>query len=66
MLGIIIGAIAGFLVGKDAQKNNMNPWVWGIFTFLILIVGLPVYLIVRANRRIKRGTTPENNDILDS
>ena len=46
-VGLCIAAIAGILVGRDAAKRGMSAWGWGIFVFLILIVGLPVYLIVK-------------------
>ena len=46
-MGLCIAAIVGFLVGQDAAKRGMNAWGWGIFVFLIMIVGLPVYLIVK-------------------
>ena len=66
MIGLIIGIIAGIYVGKDAKKNNMNPWLWGILTFLILIVGLPAYLIARSIKRKKGLAASENEDILDN
>ena len=47
LIGFLIALVAGILVGQDAQKRGMNPWGWGIFVFLILIIGLPVYLIVK-------------------
>ena len=66
MFGLIIGIIAGIYVGKDAKKNNMNPWLWGVFTFLILIIGLPAYFIARSIKRKKDLAASENQDILDS
>jgi hypothetical protein len=46
-IGFLIALVAGILVGLDAQKRGMSPWGWGVFVFLILIIGLPVYLIVK-------------------
>jgi hypothetical protein len=46
-VGLCIAAIAGFLVGQDAAKRGMSAWGWGLFVFLILIIGLPVYLIAK-------------------
>jgi len=47
ILGLILGSIGGFWVSQDAKKRGMNGVGWGIFTFLLLIIGLPVYLISR-------------------
>lgn len=47
LIGLIIAGAAGFWVFNDANSRGMNPWVWAIFTFLLLIIGLPVYLITR-------------------
>ncbi|MBL7111520.1 MAG: hypothetical protein ISS19_06225 [Bacteroidales bacterium] len=47
LIGILIALLVGILVGQDAKKRGMSPWAWGIFVFLILIIGLPVYFIVR-------------------
>ena len=47
ILGYIIAAFVAYLVGQDAIKRGMNPWGWGIFVFLIMIVGLPCYFIFR-------------------
>jgi uncharacterized protein YacL len=45
--GMIIALVVAILVGQDAVKRGMNPWVWGIFVFLIMIIGLPCYFIFR-------------------
>ena len=47
LIGLLIGGVAGFWVATDAKKRGMNSVVWGIFTFLVFIIGLPVYLISR-------------------
>lgn len=47
LIGMMIALVVAILVGQDASKRGMNSWGWGIFVFLILIVGLPWYLIVR-------------------
>ncbi|MDB9813608.1 hypothetical protein OAC45_04000 [Gammaproteobacteria bacterium] len=46
-IGIIIAAVIGVLIGKDANTRGMNGTAWGIFTFLLCIIALPIYLIVR-------------------
>jgi hypothetical protein len=45
--------VASFWVYDDAKKRNMNnaAW-WAIFTFLILIIGFPLYLMERGNHPI--------------
>tara|TARA_B100001094_G_scaffold269910_1_gene274461 strand:- start:728 stop:922 length:195 start_codon:yes stop_codon:yes gene_type:complete len=63
MIGILIAAIVGVLVGRDAKKYRMNTWAWGIFVFLILIIGLPAYFIVRENK--KKKIRLDSEDILD-
>lgn len=47
LIGIVIAIICGILVGQDAAKRGMNPWVWDIFVAAVCIVGLPMYLIMR-------------------
>jgi MFS family permease len=47
LIGVVIAAVIGIFVGKDASERGMNGWLWGIFTFLLCIIALPVYLIVR-------------------
>jgi hypothetical protein len=46
-IGLCIAAVVGFLVGQDAAKRGMSAWGWGLFVFLLLIIGLPAYLIVK-------------------
>jgi hypothetical protein len=47
LISIIVGAVAAYWVYNDAKKRPMNPTVWAIGTFLICIVFLPLYLILR-------------------
>ena len=47
IFGLIVAAIIGVLIAKDANSRGMNGAVWGIFTFLVCIVAVPIYLIVR-------------------
>ena len=50
LIAICIAGIIGILVGDNARKYGMNPIGWGAFVFLIMIVGLPTYFIVRSRR----------------
>ena len=47
VFGLIIAGVIGVLIAKDANSRGMNGTGWGIFAFLICIVALPIYLIVR-------------------
>lgn len=47
IVGLIVAAIIGVLIAKDANSRGMNGSGWGIFVFLICIVALPIYLVVR-------------------
>jgi drug/metabolite transporter (DMT)-like permease len=47
LLGVIIAAGIGVWVATDANKRGMNGVLWGIGVFLLCIVFLPIYLIVR-------------------
>ena len=47
VFGLIIAGVIGVLIAKDANSRGMNGTGWGIFVFLICIVALPIYLIVR-------------------
>ncbi len=51
IIGIVIAAVVAVLIAKDANSRGMNGLGWGIFTFLICIVAIPVYLIVRKPRQ---------------
>jgi hypothetical protein len=45
--GLAIAAVIGILVAKDANARGMEGTAWGIGVFMLCIVFLPVYLIVR-------------------
>jgi hypothetical protein len=44
LMGLIIAAIVGFLIGRDAESRGMSGIGWGVFTFVICIVAVPIYL----------------------
>jgi hypothetical protein len=46
-VGFIIDAAIAIWVATDANKRGMNGIGWGIGVFLLCIVVLPIYLIVR-------------------
>jgi len=50
IIGLIIAAVVGILIGKDADSRGMSGIGWGIFTFAICIIAVPIYLIVRKPR----------------
>ena len=45
--GFIIAALIAVWVASDANKRGMNGLAWAIGVFLLCIVFLPIYLIVR-------------------
>lgn len=50
IIGLLIALGVGIWVGTDADKRGYSTgvcWAWGIGTFLLLIVVLPIYLITR-------------------
>jgi MFS family permease len=47
LIGIIIALTIAILIGQDASKRGMNAWGWGIGVFLLLIIFLPLYFILR-------------------
>jgi len=46
-IGAIIAGAVAIWVATDANKRGMNGIGWGIGVFLLCIVFLPIYLIVR-------------------
>ena len=46
-VGACIAAVIGFLVAQDANSRGMSGVGWGLGTFLLCIVFLPLYLLVR-------------------
>ncbi len=46
-LGILIAVLIAVWVASDANKRGMNGVAWAIGVFLLCIVFLPIYLIVR-------------------
>ena len=55
LVALVILLAVSVWVGVDASRRQMSmPWLWAIFVFLILIIGLPTYLIV-ATRHPKGG-----------
>ena len=47
LVGLAIAAAIAYFVYKDANERGMNGIGWGIFTFLLCIIALPVYLVIR-------------------
>lgn len=47
IIGIIIALIVAIIISRDAESRGMSGIGWGIFTFAICIVAIPIYLIVR-------------------
>lgn len=47
LAGIIIVGVIAVVIARDANRRGMNGIVWGLGVFLLCIVFLPIYLIVR-------------------
>jgi hypothetical protein len=47
LVGIVIAAVIGYFVYKDANERGMNGVLWGILVFLFCIIALPIYLLIR-------------------
>jgi zinc-ribbon domain len=47
LLSLVVGAAAGWFVYTDAKKRGMNAGGWAAGAFLLCIVFLPLYLIMR-------------------
>lgn len=48
--GVVVAGIIGVLIGKDAAARGMSGVGWGIFTFALCIVAVPIYVVVRKPR----------------
>jgi hypothetical protein len=51
-IGVLIALAVAIWVNNDARSRGINGIPWAIVTFLIMIVGLPLYLLVRPNGRL--------------
>jgi hypothetical protein len=48
ILPYLISAFATYWVYTDAKSRNMDKaWMWAVLTFLVIIIGLPLYLFFR-------------------
>ncbi len=47
LIGLIISFVVARFITSDAYKRGMNGLGWGISTFFLMIIVLPVYFIVR-------------------
>jgi len=46
-IGFVIALLIAIWVAQDANKRGMNGVLWAIGVFLVCIIFLPIYLIVR-------------------
>lgn len=47
LVGVVIAVVIAGFVWQDANKRGMSGPLWGIGTFLVCIIFLPLYLIMR-------------------
>ncbi len=60
LIGLSIAALISWWVLKDAGTrglSNKGAQGWAIFTFIIVILGLPAYLIARPKREVNQQET---------
>ncbi|HIA48612.1 MAG TPA: hypothetical protein EYN96_11745 [Candidatus Hydrogenedentes bacterium] len=50
LIGPLLALVIGIIIGRDAASRGMSGIGWGLFTFLICIIAIPIYLIVRKPR----------------
>ncbi len=50
LIGLAIALGVAVLIAKDANARGMSGVGWGIFTFLLCIIAVPIYLVVRKPR----------------
>ena len=52
LIGLVLAAWGAYWVYNDAKKNRIDPAaLYAALTFFSLLIGLAVYLIVRARKR---------------
>ena len=56
LIGLVIAGAIAFWVYTDAKKRPMNAVLWAVGTFLLCIVFLPLYLIMRKPEGAAPGT----------
>jgi len=57
LLGLALVLYISYRVFKDARSRGMNAPGWAMFVFLLLIIGLPAYLLSR-KPKIENPPTP--------
>ncbi len=67
LIGLIISFVVARFITSDAYKRGMNGLGWGISTFFLMIIVLPVYFIVRKpiiEKKEKNQDEMENENFL--
>ncbi len=54
LFGVLIALVIAIVVARDAKQRGMSGLGWGIITFLICIIAIPIYLVVRKPRLDER------------
>ena len=63
---IVVSLIVANLIARDAKARGMNAPAWGWFTFFLMIVAVPIYVVVRAPRLEKGANKTSANVPADS
>lgn len=62
MLGILVLLVIALLVASDASKYGENGFLWGFVVFIMPMMGLLIYAVVRSGwtaRIVSTPTTPQ-------
>ena len=73
LIGLFVPTAAAVWIWSDADDLRsrgvkISPFVWALFVWLLLIIGLPVYLLMRTivwTRQIKRNDALDLSDLDD-
>jgi RNA polymerase subunit RPABC4/transcription elongation factor Spt4 len=61
---VLLSVGAACWVYEDAQKRRVpNPGIWAVAAALVLIIGLPLYLLVRRGRKVVSSSKPPYSPI---
>ena len=71
VVGLALGLLGSLWVSQDAKKRGVpHAGLWAVFTFLALIIGLPLYLFYRGKYTGQTvgpvGTGPEAPKVPDA
>ncbi len=64
ILGILILLVIALLVASDASKYGENGFLWGFVVFIMPMMGLLIYAIIRSGWTVRAtNSTPVANNV---